>query len=160
MEFDLCACFPQVINSKLVLFVFNTDTHPDVISPLKVGTQFCNSFGAFGEHLELMPVCPFHYIKDFLDKLKGDIFMEKIAHGIDKNNLRLFPFKRFFNRIFMHGEFEAISIICLPHCLQAKSHSFSIAVFTTRTDLCTASERIPCRFCPLDSRMFSHASLL
>ena len=64
-----------------------------------------------------MPVCSFHHVKDFFDKFKGNIFMEQVAHGIDKDNLRLFPFERLFERIFVHGEFEAVDVIRLPHCL-------------------------------------------
>ena len=82
--------------------------------------------------------------------------MEQIAHRVDENDLRPFPFERLFERVFVQAELEAIAIVWLTHGLQAFRHALGIAMFAAGTDLGAARQRVPGGFGPLDSRMFSH----
>src|SRR5664279_310014 len=71
---------PQVLSSAAVLVGFDADPHPDVLRPCKFPVQFRKSLSPFRQHLETMPVRPFHHIEDAPDKAERNALVKQIAH--------------------------------------------------------------------------------
>ena len=71
------------------LAVLKRDPTPDMprsgrtlVAPAQVVSHFRTSLG---QNLEDVPICLFHYIEDPVNKSRGDVLMEKIAHGVDED---------------------------------------------------------------------------
>jgi len=69
-----------------------------------------------------------HNVKDFRDKIEGDIVVEKVAHRIDEDCVRLLPMQRHFKGVRMCRNIETIDIIATACGFQAQSHTFGIAI--------------------------------
>jgi hypothetical protein len=68
----------QVIDAEGVILVFHAEPHPYILRPLDFGAEFFQPLGAFGQHLEGVPVRAAHYIENFLHKLNRYIsFIDK-----------------------------------------------------------------------------------
>ena len=83
--------FSQLIDSESVIFILNADTHPSVFRPFNLVREFEKTLRSFCQDLELVPVCPTDDAKDLTNELQGDLLMEEIAHGVDKDHLWLLP---------------------------------------------------------------------
>lgn len=97
-----------------------------------------------------MPVGPIHYIEDLLNKLEGDVLVEKVAHGVHEDHLGCLPGERQFKGVIMEGQAKTVRIVWLPHGVESLGQSFSITVLAACADLCTTRSRIPRGFSPLD----------
>jgi hypothetical protein len=91
-----------------------------------------------------------HNVKDFRDKIEGDIVVKKVAHRIDENCVRLLPMQRYFKGVRMRRNIETIDVIATARGFQTQSHTFGIAVLTAGANFCAAGNRIPSRFSPFD----------
>lgn len=90
-----------------------------------------------------MPVSLPHNLEDFGDELEGHTLVEEIAHRVDKDALRLFPFEGSLQEMLVKRQPEAVAIIRLPHRLQPNRHPLRIAMLAPGTDLRAAGYRIP-----------------
>src|ERR1039458_6986722 len=90
-----------------------------------------------------MPMGSSHCREDPLDVFQWHIVMKQVAHGIDENALRLLPFKRQLQCLWMQGQPKAVGILLLPHSLQPQGHPFRVAVIASRAKVVTARGRVP-----------------
>ena len=82
-------------------------------------------------------------VHDAVDKLKGHLLMEDVAHGADEDIVRLFPLQRLFEVFLVQSQSEAIALFLQPHGLKAPRHHLGIAMRTTRRPLGTSRDGIP-----------------
>jgi len=69
-----------------------------------------------------------HNVKDFRDKIEGDIVVKKVAHRIDENCVRLLPMQRHFKGVWMCRNIETIDIIATACGFQTQSHTLGVAI--------------------------------
>jgi hypothetical protein len=72
--------------------------------------------------------CLTHNVKDFRDKIEGDIVVKKVAHRIDEDCVRLLPMQRYFKGVRMCRNIKTIDIIATARGFQTQSHTFGIAI--------------------------------
>jgi hypothetical protein len=106
-----------------------------------------------------MPVSFVHHIKHFLNKLKRNILVKKIAHRINKDLPRLTPPQRLLKQIRMQSHIEIVPVTGLPHGMKPSRHPMSITVLTSGTDLRAAGHRIPGCISPFNRRVLGHIYL-
>jgi hypothetical protein len=71
--------------------ILDRDAHPHVLRPFKLRAKLSKTMVSLCEDLECMPfVCP-HYFKDLADEGNRDLFVEKVAHAVDKYESGGFP---------------------------------------------------------------------
>ena len=71
-----------------------------------------------------------HNVKDFRQKIEGDIVVKKVAHRIDENCVRMLPMQRRFKGVRMCSNTKTIDIIATARGFQAQSHTFGVAILT------------------------------
>lgn len=118
-----------------VIHVLHADAHPDVLRPRQSRSQLSQSFRALRQHLEDVLTGLFHDFKRPTYEVHRHVGMEKIAHGVDENNARLFPAQRKIEKVVMDREPEPVHIAHTPHGLKPESHALGIAVQAARADL-------------------------
>jgi hypothetical protein len=110
-EFDFGWRLSQVIYAAGIVFALDTHTHPHVLWPRKVASEFKQTFRTLGKNLKLMPRCTMHHVEDSLNEGKGNVLMEEVAHGVYKDALPPSPTKRQLQRVFVQREFKPIRVI-------------------------------------------------
>jgi len=105
-----------------------------------------------------VPVGSVHDVKDFVNVIRRHLLMEQIAHRVDEDNLRLFPFERRFEGLSLNGELETVLVVGLAHGFEARCHALGIAVLASRADLCAAGDGIPGGLGPFDGGFSGHRS--
>ena len=76
--------------------------------------------------------------------------MEEVAHGIDKDHLRLLPRERQAESVVVDGQGEASTVTGLADGFEAAGHAFGIAVGATGADFSATGDRVPSGLGPLD----------
>jgi len=112
--------------------------------------------GPLGQYLKTMVRGATHDIKDFQDEFQRDVFVKKVAHGINKDCSGLFPAERYLEQMRMQGNSEAISIVSAAGSFEAKCETFGIAISAAYADFCAACNRVPGRLGPFYFRFSGH----
>jgi len=76
--------------------------------------------------------------------------MEQIAHAVDEYASWLPPVQRVFQHVGLQRDLETISVIGLPHGLEAMCQPFGIAELAAGANLGAAGNRVPCCVSPFD----------
>jgi hypothetical protein len=147
-----------------VALILDAYSPPDIPS---VGREFERAskhvfqpLPSLGEHLERVPPRENHYADDPFNIFLGDLVMEQIAHGVDKDHSRLFPLqglgKLFRNNANIEAFLEGVS------CDSAKtlSKAFCIAILAACADFGAAPHRVPRCVGPFDRGAKGHDLLL
>ena len=95
-----------------------------------------------------MPVRSAHYVEDLLEEGKGNLFVEQITHRVHEDELWLPPAQWSFQDFRMKRELKAVGVLLHSHVLQTLGKSLRVAELAARTDLGTASRRVPGRVTP------------
>ncbi len=98
-ELNLRAGSAKVIDPIFVIGILYANTLPDICSPLEPRRKVAKSFRPLGEDLELVPSRPIHDRENTLNERNRHIFVEQVAHGVDKNGARLLPPQRVFKSL-------------------------------------------------------------
>ncbi len=118
-----------------------------------------------GEDLEHVLFSSRHHVEDLFNVSDWDFVVEKIAHGVDKDDPRPFPAQRDRESPWVKGHREtrptrtrsSIALVLgLSEALQPRRKVERIAVRAPRRDAVTPSHRIPCCLGPLDAGSASH----
>src|SRR3990167_5449101 len=109
-----------------------------VFKSSEVFIKFYGAFRSFSKNLKNMPRSRCHNVVNLDNIFERNTFMKKIAHGIDKNPLRVFPAQRLCQlvRVQLH-------IGKLPLPPKSLRIPFRVAIQATRRNLGTPRHRIP-----------------
>ena len=112
--------------------------------------------GTLGQNLKAMVRGAAHDVKDFQYELQRDIFVEKVAHGIDEYCSGLLPAQRYLEQMRMQGNAEAVGIVSAARSFEAKCEALGVAIAAAYAYFCAACYRVPCRLSPFDFRFPGH----
>lgn len=70
----------EVVDTKRVAGVLDTNAHPDVVGPVEFGSESGEALGALGEDLVRVPGGVGHYLEDLADEVERYLRMEEVAH--------------------------------------------------------------------------------
>src|SRR6266436_647925 len=92
-----------------------------------------------------------HGLKNSLHKLKRNVPMEKIAHGVYKDHATAPPRSWQIDNVFMQCESEAVLIATVSHQLQSQCEALGITILAASAYLRATRHRIPRRLSPFDA---------
>ena len=110
---------------------------------------------AFGEYLIDVPVSGFHRFENRADVCGRNIFVEKIAHSVDKDKLRASPMFRLINGLRAKGEIESTFERVTFHTAKTLSKALCVTMVATSTHLRATGDWIPCTVGPLNGTITS-----
>ena len=128
--------------------IFNCHTYLGIIRNRPGFQKTHHSLRAFRKHLKGMMRRLFHHLKHLPDEIVRDVFVKKIAHGIDEIHGWFSTHKGFIQSVGVQRKGKPTFISLDAHGFQAASHDFRITVLTTRRHLRTTGCRVPSLFCP------------
>src|ERR1700757_2128467 len=137
-----------------MLPVLDADTPPDVCMvcrelQLRV-EQVSHTVGTLRENLKRMPVGCTHNLRNLDDVVIRHIFMEKIAHGVDKDQAGRLPLQGFLQLLRHEPQVKPSLIGMAGDATESLRENLRITVLAPRTDLRAAANGVPSRVCPLD----------
>ena len=147
---DSCRHGAQIGNPAHAFGILDSHPHPEVVGPMKFGGESGQAVCALGEDLVNVMRCFCDNAKHLLDEGIGHILVEEVAHGVDEDSLWLPPFQRKIQCPFVARDPKAMSVVGLPHGLQAFCHTLGIAIQTAGADLCAAGDGVPRCLGPFD----------
>src|SRR6266498_1214407 len=100
----------QMVNPPAILNNLDGHAGPNMGRPRQRGSELCKACAPLGQHLEDVPVCANHYIKNTSDKLFWYIFVEQIRHRIHENTPGSFPPEWKFKSFRPQFEIKALFI--------------------------------------------------
>src|SRR6266436_958604 len=111
---------------------------------------------ALCKYLERVPRCALHRIEDAIDKILGNVLMEKVAHGIHEDHAGRAPAERLLQPLRTQSQIEASLEWMTRSTTKSFREALSIAVIASGADLRAASDGVPGRVSPLDCCRVSH----
>ena len=154
----------QVLEARQGRNVFNGNAKPDMRRDgpalIALTDETAHQRTALGEDLIDVPVRALHRVEYAMDELDGNIFMEKITHRIDEDELWVPPARRVLKSFGTQRQIKASLESMSLDIAKAFGKALGIAVVTTGTDLRATGDRVPGAVGPLDSAFVRHVSFL
>src|SRR5713226_915097 len=146
----------QMLDSGETIFsIFDADTPPNVwltCGELERGIeQPAQAFGALGKDLIGVPVGGDHDFSGSSDVFLRHVFMEEVAHGIDKNHLGSAPAKRLSELLRHQSQIESLFVGMAFNPAEAFRESLRVAMLAAVADLGAAAHGVPGCVGPLNS---------
>ena len=108
------------------------------------------------EDLELVPVRRLHGLEDFEDEVGRHSLMEEIAHRVDEDGARLFPFQWESETLGPKLEIKPLLKRMTWHTTEPLGKCLGVTVFTAWTDFRAPSDWVPGGVGPLDGGIKRH----
>ncbi len=105
---------------------------------------------ALREDLIGVPIGGKHYMRNRGNKTIRDLFVEKVAHGIDKNHAGRSPTQRFAKFLRHQPKVETLFKGMAAHAPKTFGKRLGVAMLASRADFRATSHRVPRRVRPLD----------
>lgn len=105
---------------------------------------------ALGQHLEHVPIGPFHCVKHRLNMPPRYGLVEEIAHGIDEDHSRTLPSQRVTQTLGAQRQIETGFEWMTADASKSLREAFGVAVVAAGADLRTTRHRVPGRVGPFN----------
>src|SRR5216683_109322 len=139
---------------QTILLVLNADSPPDVIlfrgKAKASGQQLLESLRSLRQNLKRVPLGRHHYAANSFDVVVRNTFLEKVAHGIHKHELRRPPGKRLGQLLRNQAQVEPLLVRMTFDPAKPLRKRFGVAVLAAGTDLGAAAHGVPGCISPFD----------
>ncbi len=146
-----CVGQSEMVYSAHYAQVFDTRTHPDVLRPRKLTAHLGNTLRTLRQDLKLVLGTLHHNVEHAVDEIIRHVRMKQVTHRVYEDFSRFLPREWDVKHMLVERNLEAIPVVGLSHSPQPLRHRFSVTMLAASAHLCTARERIPCGFSPLNS---------
>ena len=124
--------------------------------PVALPKKVAHEGRAFREYLKSVPRRALHRIEDAIDKILGNVLMEKVAHGIHEDHARRSPAERLLQSLWTQSQIEASLEWMTRSTTKSFGEALGIAVITSGADLRATGDGVPGRVSPFDGCRASH----
>ena len=100
-----------------------------------------------------MPVRRLHGFKDFEYEIGGHLLMEEVAHRVDEDGTRLFPFQGKLKPFRPQLEIEPLLKRMTWHSAKPLRERLGVTMLATRADFRAAGDGVPGGISPFDGRI-------
>src|SRR5262249_54853113 len=139
-----------------VFRAFDRHALPDISRPRKRRSQLLQSLASLRQDLKRVPMSLMHDVEDSAYVVDRHIFVEQVAHAVDKDGTWPTPAQRKEQQIRMKCYGEAVAIPRVLHRTETHGKAFGVTVLAAGTDLRAARDGIPSRLSPLDTGSLAH----
>jgi hypothetical protein len=153
----------QFVQSAENLRILDGRTEPNIGKDLEFrsGQDLSHPIGPLRQNLIGVLGCLLHHLPDTRDELGRHLFMKKVRHGIYKDEPRLRPGRRNFERFWIEADLarphravaapaRKAAILRLPHGIEPSRHPHGIAVGAAGGEHGATRDGIPGRVRPFD----------